>query len=282
MKTNLVGEKLLNYEIKALASADDTFSTYLAEHTLFNRKVYVKTLNANNIGNTEAKNQLKDEARRMRFEHHQTRITYDLIETNESIYLITEKLEDGLSLDLYIARFGAMTEEKAIRIFSQVLEVVGAAHQIGLIHRNLQAKQILLLGNQVKVLGFEEIDTLSGQVDYQSPEEQKKRILNEKSNIYSLGIILSLMLTGQTRIDRKAIISPKLREAIAAATESNPKDRLADCKEFLLALSEEVSTEEVEEKHAFKQLPLIILGVLAFVLLVFVYTIIDEDNKKMY
>lgn len=280
MKTNLVGEKLLNYEIKALLSADDKFCTYLAEHTLFNRKVYIKTLNANNIDNAEAKNQLKNEARPMRFEHHQTRITYDLIETNENIYLITEKLEDGLNLELYIARFGALTEEKALRIFSQVLEIIGAAHQIGLIHRNLQAKQIILLDNQVKLLGFEENDTLPFQITYQSPEELKKNILNEKSNIYSLGKILALMLTGKTEIDKKTTISPKLKEAILIATETNPKDRFANCKEFSLALSEEISTEEVAEKHAFKQLPLIIFGVLLFSFIAFVYTILDEDNKK--
>ncbi|MFN3316357.1 MAG: protein kinase domain-containing protein, partial [Raineya sp.] len=272
MKTNLVGEKLLNYEIKALVSADDKFSTYLAEHTLFNRKVYVKTLNTNNLGNTQAKEQLKEEARKaMRFGHHQTRLLHDLIETNENLYLITEKLDEGINLEMYIAQYGAMTEEKALRIFSQVLEIIRAAHQIGLVHRNLQAKQIILLDNQVKLLGFEETDTLPPQVSFQSPEELKKNILNEKSNIYSLGKILALMLTGKTEIDKKTTISPKLKEAIAVATETNPKDRFADCKEFLLALSEEVSTEEVADKHAFKQLPLVIFGVLLAIFAVLLY-----------
>lgn len=280
MKTNLIGEKLLNYEIKSLASADDTFSTYLAEHTLFQRKVYIKTLNTNNIGNVQAKEQLKNEARSIRFAHHQTRLLYDLIETNDSIYLITEKIDEAIHLEQYIAQFGTMTEEKAIRIFSQILEIVGAAHKIGLIHRNLQAKQIVLQANQVKVLGFEEIQTLSPEAAYQSPEEKKKNILNEQSNIYSLGKILALMLLGKTEIHKADILSPKLKEAIAVATENNPKERFTDCQEFALALSEEVSTEEVADKHAFKQLPTIVFGVLVLVFLLFVYSIADEDNQK--
>jgi serine/threonine protein kinase len=280
MKTNLVGEKLLNYEIKALVSSDEIFCIYLAEHTLFNRKVYVKTLNAANAGNTQAKEQLKAEARNNRFGHHQTRILYDLIETNDNIYLITEKTNEGIDLERYITQFGAMTEEKAIRIFSQILAIVGAAHQIGLIHRNLQAKQIILIDNQVKVLGFEETDTLTQQESYQSPEEQKKNILNEQSNIYSLGKILCLMLLGHTTAHPKAKLSPKLKEAIAVATESNPKDRFANCREFLLALSEEVSTEEVADKHAFKQLPVVLFGLLLCIFAILVYRVLDEDDKK--
>jgi len=280
MKTNLVGEKLLNYEIKALVSSDEIFCIYLAEHTLFNRKVYVKTLNAANAGNTQAKEQLKAEARNNRFGHHQTRILYDLIETNDNIYLITEKTNEGIDLERYITQFGAMTEEKAIRIFSQILAIVGAAHQIGLIHRNLQAKQIILIDNQVKVLGFEETDNLPKQADYQSPEEQKKNILNEQSNIYSLGKILALMLTGNTKITQKVSISPKLKEAIAVATETNPKERFKDCREFALALSEEMSVEEVADKHAFTHLPLIVFGVLLAIFMLFIYAVLDEDNTK--
>jgi serine/threonine protein kinase len=280
MKTNLIGEKLLNYEIKSLASADDTFSIYLAEHTLFQRKVYIKTLNTNHIGNVQAKEQLKNEALAIRFTHHQTRLLYDLIETNDNIYLITEKIDEAIHLEQYIAQFGTMTEEKAIRIFSQILEIVGAAHKIGLIHRNLQAKQIVLQVNQVKVLGFEETQTLSPEAAYQSPEELKKNILNEQSNIYSLGKILTLMLLGKTEVHKTDWLSPKLKEAIAVATENNPKERFADCQEFASALSEEVSTEEVADKHAFKQLPTIIFGVLLSIFALFVYNIAEEDNQK--
>ncbi|GAB4125146.1 MAG: hypothetical protein OHK0045_08540 [Raineya sp.] len=281
MKTNLVGEKLLNYQIKALVSTDELFCTYLAEHALFNRKVYIKTLNSNHLNNTQAKEELKNIARgSMRFQHHQTRILYDLIESNEGIYLITESLEEGINLERYIAQFGAMTEEKAVRIFSQILEIVESAHKIGLVHRNLQAKQIILLGNQVKVLGFEETDTLPKDSSYQSPEELKKNILNEQSNLYSLGKILALMLTGKTDIDKKSLISPKLKEAIAAATENNPKNRLANCGEFSLALSEEVSAEEVADKHAFKHLPIIIFGVFLAIFALFVYLIVNENDQK--
>lgn len=280
MKTNLIGEKLLNYEIKSLVTADDTYSIYLAEHTLFQRKVYIKTLNVNHISNLEAKERLKNEARSVRFNHHQTRILFDLIETNDSVYLITEKTDEGMHLEQYIAQFGAMTEEKAIRIFSQILEIVGAAHKIGLIHRNLQAKQIFLKGNQVKVMGFEEEEHLAPNPDYQSPEEKKKNLLNEQSNIFSLGKILALMLLGKTDLTTKEALSLKLKEAIAVATENNPKERFADCQEFAQALSEEVSAEEIADKHAFKQLPLLVFGILLAILAAYLYKIGIDDEQK--
>lgn len=279
MKANLVGERLLNYEIKKHQSSDELFDYYEAEHLLFDRKVLVKTLNANHVGSAQAKEQLKKESQKLSFQHNQTILVYDLIETSDNAYLIVEKADNKLTLNQYIQSLGVMTEDKALRLFFQILDIVGAAHQIGLVHPQLSAQNILIEGNQVKVKGFEAHNTVVEEL-YQSPEEKKSGTKTIQSNIYSLGKILTTMLVGSPDIHKAKKISAKTLEAIKAATENSESQRFKDCKEFATALTEEVSTEEVEDQHAFKHLPLVLLGVVAIIFSLLVFTVADDDNQK--
>jgi len=278
MKASLVGERLLNYEIKKHISSDELFDYYDAEHLLFDRKVVVKTLNANSIGNAQAKEQLKRESQRLNFNHNQTLLIYDLIETSDNAFLISEKSENKLTLNQYVQSIGAMTEDKALRLFFQILEIVSAAHQIGLIHPQLNAQNILIEGNQVKIKGFEGLDTVVEEA-YQSPEEKKNGTKTIQGNIYSLGKILTTMLVGSPDIHKAKKISEKTLEAIRAAIENNESQRFKDCKEFAIALTEEVSKEEVEDQHAFKYLPLIALAVVAALFTLLVFTVADDDDR---
>jgi LysM repeat protein len=279
MKANLVGERLLNYEIKRHLNSDELFDFYEAEHLLFDRRVLIKTLNIQAQGNPQAKEQLKKEATNKAFQHSQTLIIYDFIETAENAFLITDATDGWLNLEQYILRFGAMTEEKATRLFLQILEIIGAAHRIGLYHPCLNPQSILIQGEQVKVIGFEgtsyAVDAL-----FASPEEKEKSVINTKANIFSLGRIFAWMLTGNAQIPKGATISHKLQEAILVATEHSPAQRFENCQEFAKALTAEVSDEEIEDKHAFTYFPLIVFGVLLSVFLIMIFVIGDENDEK--
>ncbi|MCS6795232.1 MAG: LysM peptidoglycan-binding domain-containing protein [Raineya sp.] len=278
MTAQLVGERLLNYEIKSFLRSETFYDYYLAEHLLFDRKVLIKTLNAAHLQNVEAKEKLRREIHNLRFTHPQSKVLYDFIETPENSYLVLEYLEDKLNLEQYIIQNGTLTEEKMLRLFRQILDILGSAHQIGIIHPALNPKNIIIEGNQVKIVGFENPNYQDK--NYQSPEEIQKGTRNEQSNIFSLGKIGIFMLFGITELPKKHAINPKIYEALAVATEKNPKERFSTCAEFATALSEEISVEEVEIKHAFTNLPVIILGVLLAILAFMLYDIIDETDER--
>ncbi|PKQ70536.1 protein kinase domain-containing protein [Raineya orbicola] len=278
MTAQLVGERLLNYEIKSFLRSESFYDFYLAEHLLFDRKVLIKTLNSAFLQNTEAKENLRREAQNLRFAHPQGTLLYDFIETPENIYLIKEYLENKLTLEQYIIQNGTLTEEKMLRIFRQILDILASAHHIGIIHPALNPKNIILEGNQVKIIGFE--SSALQEKNFQSPEEIQKGNLSVESNIFSLGKIACFMLFGTTELPKKHTNSLKIYEAIAIATEKNPKERFHSCTEFATALSEEVSIEEVEVKHAYKHLPLMVLGVLLALLAFMLYDIADETDEQ--
>ncbi len=278
MTAQLIGERLLNYEIKSFLRSESFYDIYLAEHLLFDRKVLIQTLNSAFLQNTEAKENLRRKAQNLRFAHPQGVLLYDLIETPENIYLIQEYLENKPTLEQYIIQNGTLTEEKMLRIFRQILDSLASAHQSGIIHPALNPKNIILEDNQVKILGF---DAPAPQdKNFQSPEELQKGNLSIESNIFSLGKIACFMLLGTTQLPKKHTIHPKIYETIAIATEKNPKARFHSCTELAAALSEEVSVEEIEVKHAFTHLPLIILGVLLSLLAFMLYSIADETDEK--
>lgn len=278
MTAQLIGEKVLNYHIKAFLHSEGYYDYYLAEHVLFKRKVLVKTLNPRYLQHIEAQNALKQEASYPYFAHPQSIILYDFIETSDNLYLITQCLENWLTLEQYIIQHGAMPEEKMLRLFRQLLDILQSAHQVGLYHPTLCPRNILIEGNQIKIIDFEG-KTLPDPA-YQSPEQKQKGQLTAQSNIYTLGKIAAFMLFARPELPKKPSINPKLHEAIAVAIEKNPKERFKSCNELAKALSEEVSIEEVEIKHAFTQLPLLILVTLLSLLVVTLYGIINENDYK--
>lgn len=126
----------------------------------------------------------------------------DFGKTPENQLFVASELIDGEPLDRMIARTGPLALERAKRIVSQIGEALLEAQKVGVIHRDLAAKNVLVsAGDEVKVINFAVprpfSATVVGVPEYLSPEQADGKLVDQRSNTYSLGAIFYFLLTGE-------------------------------------------------------------------------------------
>ena len=248
----------------------------LAEHkNIKTQKAAIKVINADMV-NDFTRKMLKDEAEHLAGLHHHNIVSFlDFhIDKEGNIYLIMEYAE-GVSLDSYIKDInGLIVEDRICQIFEPILDGVSYAHKNGILHRDIKPANIVISTDGTctpKILDFgiakfinrnaeEESEGLvMGTPSYMSPEQVKGGHLDERSDIYSLGVLLHQMLTGNAPYDTTTLteqdinqkvveeplprmrtyykyVSDKVQAVVDKATAKNPDDRYQSCEEFKRAL----------------------------------------------
>ncbi|HEX7315553.1 MAG TPA: serine/threonine-protein kinase [Pyrinomonadaceae bacterium] len=266
-------------------------TVYRATHLLIERHVAVKVLSPRLVTDDAAKERFRREARAAgRLQHSNAVAVTDFGETRDGlVYLVMELLE-GKPLREVLARDAPLDPARAVSLMLQTAAAVEAAHEAGIIHRDLKPGNIFLVQRPdspyiVKVLDFgiakiaaddgefNPVDTLTGTgvmigtPRYMSPEQCDGAQLTPSSDVYSLGVILYEMLTGQTpfsgvsplalalahssespRPPREVVASipPALEAVVLHALEKAPEARPADAGEFrreLFAVAERLGLE---------------------------------------
>ncbi len=159
------------------------------------------------------------------------------LEEDGTRYLVIEYVS-GITLKQFIRDNGAIRPDTASQIIMRVLAAVQHAHQNGVIHRDIKPQNILLdKEGAVKVSDFgiarvansqtmsQDTDTVMGSVYYFSPEQAKGAVVDEKSDIYSVGVVFYEMLTGRvpfTGDTPVAIAMRHLQEAPMPPSEAQP------------------------------------------------------------
>jgi hypothetical protein len=174
------------------------------------------------------------------------------------LFVVTE-LYDGRPLDALVAQSGPFPLDRAKRIVAQIGEALLEGQKVGVVHHDLAAKNVLVgSGDEVKVINFVApcpiSDTVFGVPEYLSPEQAEGKLVDQRSNTYSLGGIFGLMLTGQppaTGADAGAIIdqvlkgevippsrrapglTPEVDRVVGKAMEKSPNRRPLTLRQFL-------------------------------------------------
>lgn len=197
---------------------------YVAEHTRLERRVAIKVLHQDLLRNAVAVKRFFDEARAAnRIDHENIVEVTDFVEDPEKnvVYIIMELLK-GTNLSTLISLKGILPIHKVAHIGAQIASALHAAHEAGIIHRDLKSANIFLAdrANQeefVKVLdfgvaklaearvpdldNFEMDDSAAGMIvgtpAYMSPEQALAKEVDQRTDIYSLGVILFESATGQ-------------------------------------------------------------------------------------
>ena len=162
---------------------------------------------------------------------------YDLGEAG-GVKFLTMQYVDGPDLATLMRREGRLTLQRVIDIFRQILEGLQAAHDQGVIHRDLKPQNILLdsrghvliadfgLAKSVEYGTLTEAGKVIGTPHYMSPEQVKGVALDQRSDIYSLGIMLYEMLTGAlpfTGSSAYEVMIQRTTRTPRPASDHNPK-----------------------------------------------------------
>ncbi|MBN8724621.1 MAG: protein kinase [Acidobacteria bacterium] len=200
---------------------------YRANHIFIDRPVAIKFLRQEYLTDTAAIERFKLEARAAaRIQHPNVTTILDFGISGGTFYLVMEYLE-GFSLRKQLKTNGALSLKDTIRIMLQVCDALDAAHKSNIIHKDLKPDNIYIHIKdgieQVKVLDFgiaeivgrvvNEADQtfLAGTPHYMSPEQYQNDPVSPATDIYSLGVILFEMLTGQLPFDEFSPVSLALR-----------------------------------------------------------------------
>jgi serine/threonine-protein kinase len=217
----LIGQVLdERYRIEAVLGRGGMGVVYKATHIHIDTEYAVKVLNPELVSNQSAIERFRIEARAAgRIRHpNAIQVTDFGITTERIVYLVME-LIDGISLRKLLEEEKYFDLRRAAHILSQTCGAVEAAHQSGVIHRDLKPDNIIITragaDECVKVLDFgiaklrdtsplaqplaplTQAGMLIGTPEYMSPEQCRGQLLDPRSDVYSLGIILYEMLCGE-------------------------------------------------------------------------------------
>jgi len=228
----LIGKVLSNrYEIIEEIGVGGMAFVYKAKCRLLNRNVAVKVLKPEFAKDDTFVKRFKTEAQSAASLTHPNIVSvYDVGEENGINYIIMELLESRTLKD-YIQEKGALSTEETLKISMQIASGLEAAHKEHIIHRDIKPQNIVLNKNMVaKVTDFgiakattsstiTNFGTTMGSVHYFSPEHAKGGYTDEKSDIYSLGVVMYEMATGRVPFNSDSAVSVALKHIQEAPIE---------------------------------------------------------------
>jgi len=204
----MIGKVFSQYKILEKLGEGGMGAVYLAEDTELRRKVALKFLPEDYTSKVEIKARFKREAQAAAALNHPNIITiYEVGEYKVRSYIAMEYVE-GKSLRELIDNKMLLFDE-ALQIFFQVCEGLRFAHQHGIVHRDIKPANIMVdKYGRVKVLDFglakykgltrlTREGTTMGTPHYMSPEQATSQVIDHRSDIYSLGVVLYELLSGE-------------------------------------------------------------------------------------
>lgn len=209
------------YEIIDKIGSGGMANVYKAIDRVLNRYVAVKVLKKEFREDENFVKKFRSEAQAAAGLTHANIVNvYDVAE-ERGLYYIVMELVEGITLKEYIQKKGKLTQKEVIGIAMQVCSGIDAAHSNNIIHRDIKPQNIIISKEgKVKVTDFgiakaTSSNTIStnvmGSVHYTSPEQARGGFSDAKSDIYSLGITMYEMITGQLPFDGDSTVSIALK-----------------------------------------------------------------------
>src|SRR5271166_4586933 len=193
------------YRIIAKLGQGGMGEVYRADDMVLGQAVALKFLPVEATDNPIALERFRNEVKIARqVSHPNVCRVYDLGEAEGSSYLSMEYV-DGEDLASLLRRIGMLPRDKALEIARQLCAGLAAAHDKGVVHRDLKPGNIMLDGNgQLRITDFglagvagEVKDIRSGTPGYLAPEQRSGQEVTARSDIYSLGVVLHEVFTGK-------------------------------------------------------------------------------------
>jgi serine/threonine protein kinase len=217
-RLELIGRTLSHYQIMAAIGAGGMGEVYRATDTKLGRDVALKVLPAEMARDPQRLMRFQREARAVAALNHPHIVTIFSVEEADGIHFLTMELIEGQPLDRLIPE-GGFPVERIVDIATALAGALAAAHEKGIVHRDLKPANVMVTNEgRVKVLDFglaKEIRSMSpgdatqthspqteagmvmGTPAYMSPEQVAGEAVDCRTDIFSLGVVLYEMATGQ-------------------------------------------------------------------------------------
>jgi tetratricopeptide (TPR) repeat protein/TolB-like protein len=231
----MIGQTLGHYLVVEKIGAGGMGVVYRARDSRLERDVAIKVLPAGMFAHPEARRRFRNEALALaRLNHPNICSVFDFNSENEVDFLVMEYVP-GLALDKRLAE-GSLALEEVQRLGSQLAAGLAAAHEQGVIHRDLKPGNLRLASDgRLKILDFGlaqlfhpeggaestlslgETSSFSGTVPYMAPEQLRGEAQDARTDIYSAGAVLYEMTTG-----RRPFPEPQLAKLIESILQKDP------------------------------------------------------------
>jgi serine/threonine-protein kinase len=213
-QTQLQSELAPDFQIVRLLGEGSMANVYLARETALTRMVAIKVMKSQLAGDEIARKRFEREARSAAKIHHHNVATVHRVGTmeDETPYIVMEHIE-GRNLDDALQAEGAMAIDQACHVLSQVASALAAAHENGIVHRDVKPANVVRERDSERVVltdfgiagildtGADSITRITqqgqllGDPRYMSPEQLLGEPLTDESDVYSLGILAYEVLT---------------------------------------------------------------------------------------
>ncbi len=214
-----IGRLLDNrYEILEVIGTGGMAVVYKARCHRLNRLVAIKILKDDYSQDAEFRQRFHAESQAVAMLSHPNIVSiYDVSTSDDADYIVME-LIDGISLKQYMEKKGVLNWKETLHFAIQIAKALDHAHSRGIVHRDIKPHNVMVLKNgSVKVADFgiarvmSQSNTLTkealGSVHYISPEQAKGGSVDNRSDLYSLGVVMYEMMTGRPPYDGETPVS---------------------------------------------------------------------------
>ncbi len=204
-----LGQTLDNrYELLEVIGSGGMAVVYKALCHRLNRYVAVKILKDEFANDDEFREHFRAESQAVAMLSHPNIVAvYDFSKSSECQYIVMELLE-GITLKQYMQKKGALSWKEALHFATQIAKALSHAHSKGIVHRDIKPQNIMVVKDgSIKVADFGiahlqnettmDANETIGSIHYISPEQARGETVDARADIYSLGIVMYEMLTGQ-------------------------------------------------------------------------------------
>lgn len=207
------------YEIKEIIGVGGMAVVYKAFDNVENRLVAIKILKDEFVSNQEFLRRFKNESRAIAMLSHPNIVSVYDVSFGDLIQYIVMEYIDGITLKEIIEREGSLRWKDAVHFTIQILKALQHAHDKGIVHRDVKPQNIMVLSDgTIKVTDFgiarfarsdqrTITDKAIGSVHYISPEQARGEKTDERTDIYSVGVMLYEMLTGKLPFQAESAVS---------------------------------------------------------------------------
>src|SRR5438105_7907049 len=267
----MVGDVLADrYELEELVGSGGMSSVYRAHDRVLDRRVALKVLHQRLTSEAEYVERFRREARMVAGLLHQNIVTVIDRGEDDGCPFIVFEFVSGENLKQLVVREGPLPVEQAVELGMQIARGLAFAHANGYVHRDVKPQNVLLNGDgEAKVTDFgiarsldvehgvTQTGTVLGTSAYIAPEQASGRPVGPHTDVYSLGVVLYELLTGEvpfpgenfvavamkhineqppSLVEKRPDVPLRLAAAVDRALEKDPRDRFASMDDFAAEL----------------------------------------------